>query len=190
MRCDPPASSDRINSFSLVSYIPGALGEFITRLRQELVSSCVAQSHVTILPPRPLFIDPQAAELELRERVSSFEPFEIRIPGISVFEQTSVVFADISDGREKLIEMHAALNTGGFFFDEPFPYHPHVTLVQGIPPEHLQEFFDQVRHRWDENVRSNSFLIDTLTFVQNTAGNRWIDLADCALRGEAAVPAG
>jgi hypothetical protein len=29
--------------------------------------------------------------------------------------------------------------------------------------------------------------MDTLTFVQNTVENRWIDLADCEMRGEAAV---
>ena len=186
MRCDPPVT-DRINSYSLVSYIPGLLGEFITQLRQDLVSSCVAQSHVTVLPPRPLFIDIDAGQVELRERVSAFEPFEIRIPQISVFEQTAVVFADISEGREKLIEMHNALNAGGFFFDEPFPYHPHVTLVQGIPPERLYEFYDLARKRWDDNGGAVSFLIDTLTFVQNTVENRWVDLTDCALRGEAAV---
>ena len=45
-----PALGDRINSYAVVSYIPGALGEFITRLREELVKGCVAQSHVTILP--------------------------------------------------------------------------------------------------------------------------------------------
>jgi hypothetical protein len=186
MRCDPPAT-DRINSFSLVSYIPGRLGEFITRLREELVSGCIAQSHVTVLPPRPLFIDLHAGEVELRERVSAFEPFEISIPRISVFEQTSVVFGDISQGRKELLDMHSALNTGGFFFDEPFPYHPHVTLVQGIAPEQLHEYFDLAQRRWNENVSPASFLIDTLTFVQNTVENRWIDLADCALRGEAAV---
>jgi 2'-5' RNA ligase len=186
MRCDPQAT-DRINSYSLVSYIPGRLGEFITRLRQELVFGCVAQSHVTVLPPRPLFIDSHDGELELRERVASFEPFRITIPGIRVFEQTSVVFADISEGRKELIEMHDALNSGGFFFEEPFPYHPHVTLVQGIQPEHLYEFANLAQRQWEENVGSATFLIDTLTFVQNTVQNRWIDLAECALRGEAAV---
>jgi 2'-5' RNA ligase len=189
MQCDP-LLTDRINSFSLVSYIPGRLGDFITRLRQELIADCVAQSHVTVLPPRPLFIEPRIAEEEIRERVAAFSPVRIEIPRLKMFEQTAVVFADIGEGRDELLEMHKALNVDRFYFDEPFPYHPHITLVQGIPPERLQEFYDRAVSRWLEERTEKSFLIDTLTFVQNTVGNRWIDLAECALRGEAAVSVG
>ena len=189
MLCDPP-ETDRINSFSLVSYIPGQLGDFITRLRQDLVQGCVAQSHVTILPPRPLSIHPASAEEELRERVAAFAPVCIKIPSLKMFHQTSVVFADLGDGREELLEMHSALNTGPFYFDEPFPYHPHITLAQGFPPERLHQIYEEASRRWALEAPDKSFLIDTLTFVQNTVENRWIDLAECALRGEALVPVG
>jgi 2'-5' RNA ligase len=189
MQCDPPGT-DRINSFSLVSYIPGRLGEFLTRLRQELIAGCVAQSHVTILPPRPLFIELQAAEDELRERVAAFAPVRIGLPRIRVFEQTAVVFADIREGRNELLHMHNALNTGAFYFDEPFSYHPHVTLAQGMSPEQLPELYETALRRWKEAAPATSFTIESLTFVQNTVENRWIDLAECALRGEAAVFAG
>ena len=187
MQYDPPGT-DRINSFSLVSYIPGELGEFLTALRRELIADCVAQSHVTVLPPRPLFIDPRLAEEELRERVAAFAPVRISIPRLSVFEQTAVVFADIVEGREELLRMHEVLNTQEFYFQEPFSYHPHVTLAQGFPVEKLPEVFAAAERRWKEAALSTSFVIDTLTFVQNTVENRWIDLAECALRGEAAVP--
>jgi hypothetical protein len=84
--------------------------------------------------------------------------------------------------------MHDVLNTGPFFFEEPFSYHPHVTLAQGITPEELPALYATTLRRWNEAAPVNtSFLIDTLTFVQNTVENRWIDLAECALRGEAAV---
>lgn len=189
MVCDPPAT-DRINSFSLVSYIPGRLGEFITGLRQELVAGCIAQSHVTLLPPRPLSIAPHLAEEELRERVAAFAPVRIVLNGVRMFEQTSVVYVDIGAGRDDLIEMHAAFNTGSFGFEEPFPYHPHITLAQGFPPERLHEFFEQASRRWMQESFEKSFLVDTLVFVQNTVENRWVDLAECALRGEAAVPVG
>jgi hypothetical protein len=83
--------------------------------------------------------------------------------------------------------MHSALNTGSFHIQEPFSYHPHVTLVQGVPPEKLDEFYETAQRRWRESSPASSFEIDTLTFVQNTVENRWIDLGDCELRGEAAV---
>jgi len=186
MQCDPP-TTDRINSFSLVSYIPGRLGEFLTRLRQELVVGCVAQSHVTLLPPRPLFIDTAAAAEELRERVAAFAPVRIGIPRIRVFEQTAVIYADVGEGRDELVYMHKILNEGAFFFEEPFNYHPHVTLAQGVTAEELRALYTTTLRRWKEAGLNTSFLIDTLTFVQNTVENRWIDLAECALRGEAAV---
>jgi 2'-5' RNA ligase len=186
MQCDPP-TTDRINSFSLVSYIPGRLGEFLTGLRQELVASCVAQSHVTVLPPRPLFIGAEAAAEELRERVAAFAPVRIGIPRIRVFEQTAVIYVDVGEGRDDLIYMHQVLNSGPFFFEEPFNYHPHVTLAQGMTPEELPALYETTVRRWKEAGLNTWFVVDTLTFVQNTVENRWIDLAECALRGEAAV---
>ena len=69
MFCDPDMS-DRINSYALVSYIPGRLGDFITKLRQDLIAGCVAQSHVSILPPRPLQVDPQVAADEIRAGIT------------------------------------------------------------------------------------------------------------------------
>src|SRR5687768_474772 len=163
MLCDP-LETDRINSFSLVSYIPERLGDFITRLRQDLIEGCVAQSHVTILPPRPLSIDPHLAEEELRERVAAFAPVRIHITGLKMFEQTCVVFADVGEGRAELLDMHSALNTGPFYFDEPFNYHPHITLAQGFPPEQLYRIYEEASRRWAYEAPEKSFVIDTLVF--------------------------
>ncbi|HYP14557.1 MAG TPA: 2'-5' RNA ligase family protein [Bryobacteraceae bacterium] len=188
MLCDPKPT-DRINSYSLVSYIPGRLGEFITRLRQELVAGCVAQSHVTVLPPRPLAIEASIAEQRIRERVAGFAPFAVSIAQLKIFEQTSVVYAEIGRGGAELSSMHEMLNSGEFAFNEPFRYHPHITLAQNIEPANVQSVYELACRRWDEHNTATSFLVETLTFVQNTEGNHWIDLVECELRGEAAVPA-
>ena len=73
--------------------------------------------------------------------MAAFAPVRIAIPRLKMFEQTSVVFADIGAGRDDLLEMHQALNSGPFFFHEPFPYHPHITLAQGIAPDAPSRFF-------------------------------------------------
>jgi 2'-5' RNA ligase len=187
MECDP-AITDRINSYALVSYIPGRLGDFITRLREDLVTGCVARSHVTILPPRPLVVDAQIAAEEIRSGLVPFSSFELDMPRIRVFEQTSVVFCEIGRGREELFDLHEAMNNGSLYFDEPFEYHPHVTLAQGFPPEQLPEIFDTAVRRWKESNLSNRVTIETVTFVQNTVQNIWIDLEECELRGLATVP--
>jgi 2'-5' RNA ligase len=184
---DPAFLSDRINSFSLVSYIPGPLGEFITDLRQELVSGCVARSHVTVLPPRPIEVPIEEAEDALRRRVELYPAFEVEILDIGLFTATNVVIAEIGVGRNELIEMHAALNSGPLAFDEPYDYHPHITLAQNFPPELLAAVYATAKERWDSFPLRRSFLVDSLIFVQNTVGNRWLDLAECDLRGAVAI---
>jgi len=187
MLCDPD-TADRINSYALVSYIPGRLGDFITKLRQDLVAGCVAQSHVSILPPRPLQVHPQVAADEIRAGIAGFSSFELDLPGIRVFEQTSVVFCEIGRGRDELLEMHEAMNKGGLAFREPFEYHPHITLAQGVSPDELPEIYERAVRTWKRLAPPARVLIESVTFVQNTADNIWIDLEDCELRGLAALP--
>lgn len=184
--CDP-VPSDPINSYGLVSYIPGRLGDFITRLRQDLVTGCVAQSHVSILPPRPLRVPTANAADELQAGLAPFSSFTLDFPRIRVFEQTAVVFCDIGQGRDMLLELHDAMNRGVLHWQEPFKYHPHVTLAQGIDPDSLTEVYEMAVRRWKEAPFSQ-VTIESVTFVQNTAGNVWIDLQEWELRGLATLP--
>jgi 2'-5' RNA ligase len=186
MQCGSPDPERRINSYALVSYIPGKLGEFITELRHELVSACVARSHVSILPPRPLSHPPEVAADQVRATLAPFQAFELDMPRIRVFEQTSVVFCEIGAGREQLFELHDAMNSAALWFDEPFDYHPHVTLAQGVSREELPAVYEMAVRRWAEAPESR-VTIDTVTFVQNTMDNLWIDLEDCELRGLAVL---
>jgi len=185
MGCGPDGT-DPINSFALVSYIPGKLGDFITQLRQELVQTCVARSHVSILPPRPLkdMKTPSvaAAAEQVRTTIPAFAPFELEMSAISVFEQTGVVYCDIGRGRDQLVQLHEAMNKNVLFYDEPFTYHPHVTLVQGVITADLPKFFDEVLDLW-RKAPPPTVWIEQVTFVQNTVANVWIDLEDCELRG-------
>jgi hypothetical protein len=50
------------------------------------------------------------------------------------------------------------------------------------------EVFEWAQRKWQDEAPSHSFLVDTLTFVQNTVGNRWLDLSDHALRGALTAP--
>ena len=181
-----PAFWTPINSYAVVSYIPGPLGEFITRLREQLVQGCTAQSHVTILPPRALFAEHAELERSFTELSANYPPFRIQMPRLSVFRQTSVIFAEIDGGADQLVDMHRAFAVGPFEAYEPFEYHPHITLVQGIQPEQVDELFDLCVRRWAE-APSTSALIENVTFVQNTEQNRWIDLLECELGGALAV---
>ncbi len=185
MENGPP--TDRINSFALVNYIADPLGDFLTRLREELVPGCVAASHVTVLPPRPLEADPLVAGESIRPRVESHPSFLIEITGMEIFATTSVVYASIGKGRRDLRTLHQDLNAGLVYYDEPFPYHPHITLVQNVDPVTVPALFEMARRRWEEESPNPRFVVDRLHFVQNTVANRWVDLVTYELD---AIPVG
>ncbi len=182
MSCGPEPT-DPINSYALVGYIPGRLGEFLDELRRELVCGCIAQSHVTVLPPRELSVPYPLAQDELRMRIPQFSPFRIEVPGLHIFEETSVVYADIGAGRDRLLWMHDDLNSGHLRHKERYDFHPHITLAHGAGADEIHDIFETATRRWKEAAPAHSFLLEKLTFVQNTESNRWLDLERFYLRG-------
>lgn len=167
-----------INSFALISYLPEPLAGFLNSLRCELVPRCQAKTHVTVLPPRPLANGlPESAWDSLNDALDGMPPFRVELASIEVFQGTNVIYLSVGAGYRELEKMHAALNRGALEFAEPFEYHPHVTLAQELRPEQVEMTLARARSRWREFPYSHSFLVDRLTFVQNTAENRWADLA-------------
>jgi 2'-5' RNA ligase len=175
-----PSPGERINLFSLVTYLPEPLASFIDRLRQELVPGCSLRAHVTHLVPRPLS-DPQLAAEQIRETLRRFRPFEVQLNDVGIFTITSVVHVTLTKGFAEMLKMHEALNAGAAQFDEPFPYHPHVTLAQQISPAQVPAVFELAHYRWAEFPHPRSFVVDRATFVQGTRFNTWIDLEELPL---------
>jgi hypothetical protein len=62
-------------------------------------------------------------------------------------------------------------------FGEPFPYHPHATLAQGVTPERVDELHQLAARRWNGFSGPHSFRVDHAVFVQNLNGDTWVDLA-------------
>jgi 2'-5' RNA ligase len=167
-----------VNSFALISYLPEPLAGFLDSLRCELVPRCQAKTHVTVLPPRPLVEGlPDTAWRDLNDSLDAFPPFRVELTSIEVFQGTNVIYLSVGAGYRELEKMHTTLNRGPLEFAEPFEYHPHVTLAQQLLPEQVESASALARRRWREFPYSHSFMVDRLTFVQNTAENRWADLA-------------
>jgi 2'-5' RNA ligase len=166
-----------INSFSLVAYLPDPLGEFIGQLRRELVPDCVARAHVTLLPPRALQCAAPPVLGHIRRALESFQPFHVEFGDVRFFPDTNVVYLSITQGQPQFEELHAVLNSGTAGCTEAHPYHPHLTLAQQIDPGAMAAAGELVSRRWQEFRYSRGFLLDAVTFVQNTSDNVWIDLA-------------
>ena len=174
-------AEERLNVFALVIYIPDPLGRFLDDLRRELVPGCNPHAHVSVLPPRPLAADWRAASRQVQTLASARRPFPVVLGEIRIFPVTNVIYLEVDSGREELAAMHDALNGDALVFEEPFVYHPHVTLAQEIPPGEVQAVHELAQHRWKEYAGERVFQADHAAFVQNTMGNCWIDLAEFGL---------
>jgi 2'-5' RNA ligase len=178
-----PHGAGRMNLFALVVYIPDPLGRFLDDLRKELVPGCLPHAHVTILPPRPLGPDIGAAIEQAQSIVSEFAPFEIVAGEVEIFPETDVIHIGIKQGDRELREMYRALNHGALAFKEPFPYHPHITLAQGLMAGAVMPLYEIARSRWAATKFSKRIRAERASFVQATTLQTWVDLADFRLAG-------
>jgi 2'-5' RNA ligase len=175
------ASTDLLNSYAIVAYVSGPIGRFADRLRCDLAPGSSYHAHITVLPPRPLPCPPAEAMEFARQLVAQFEPFEVRVGAVEVFDPTQVIYIGVVSGVWELKTMHDVLNTGCLRGVEPFDYVPHVTLGQQLPPEMFQRCVEECRRRWKEFGPPPPVRIETLTFVQQRADGRWEDLVELAL---------
>jgi 2'-5' RNA ligase len=168
---------DVANVFALVTYLPNPLGKFLDDLRRELVPGCAPHAHVTVLPPRPLSAPPQVAIDAVRSLISDFAPLEIELGQVQVFPETDVVYLSIGAAHKDLLHMHRVLNVGPLHYQEPYLYHPHITLAQDLTRPQSIELESLARRRWSEFPHPRVFKAESLVFVRNNGGNSWIDLA-------------
>ena len=178
---DPIPLGERLNVFALVMYVPGALGEFLDNLRRELVPGCNPHAHVSVLPPRSLAVDWQIASDRARLLTETWPVFDVELAEIQIFPVTNVIYIELGAGASELRRMHAAISTGPLVFPEPFPYHPHITLAQELAHENVEAADELARRRWREFRGERHFRAERVAFVQNTTGNKWLDLAEYAL---------
>ena len=174
-------AEQRLNVFALVIYLPDPLGGFLDEMRRALVPGCKPHAHVSVLPPRPLAGDWQVAREQVRALVEAWTPFEITLTEVGIFPVTNVIYIELGQGATEMYALHSAMNTDALRFDEPFEYHPHITLAQEIPAESVAEVHRRAREMWDSYRSAKTFRAERATFVQNTLGNCWIDLAEYSL---------
>lgn len=173
--CGTP-SQEGLNVFALVIYIPHPLGRFLDDLRRELVPLCNPHAHVSVLPPRPLGVAWQVASEQVRALAASWAPFDVELGAISVFPVTGVVYIEVGAGAEELTRMHRSTNTGSLAFDEPFVYHPHITVAQEIPEARAEAVHELAARRWREYPGNRAFRAGQAVLVQNTYRDCWTDL--------------
>lgn len=170
-----------LNVFALVTYIPAPLGEFLDRLRRELVPHDDPRAHVSLLPPRPLAGEWRQAWAEICNTLERRAPFDVELTGIRTFPVTDVIHLEVGPGAAELCDIHDAMNANSLVFKEPFAYHPHVTLAQDLPHQSIADVLQLAKRRWQEFRGERRFRAERAVFVQNTISDRWLDLAEYRL---------
>jgi 2'-5' RNA ligase len=164
--------------YSLIGFIPGALGEYLDSLRRQLVPGCPFRSHVTILPPRLLDGAPGELSVDLARRLEGVEALEIGVGGVGVFPATNVVYLEIETGRDALNRTHDQLSRGTFESAEPYPFQPHITLAQEFPVEQLAELKARAALRWKEWKQERRFVLERLSFVRGVDLYSWESVSE------------
>lgn len=173
-----------INCYALVAYIGGHLGDFLNELRRDIEPCTMApRAHLTLLPPRPLAanVDAAAASRHVGDVLAHLPPLEVSLGNVEIFPVTSVAYLSIDGGFLQLKRLHDHLNTGPVCFAEPFHYHPHVTLAQGLTPEQAVPVHAEAVRRWTAYRGPRFFSAEAFSFVQGNSAKGWIDLAEYSL---------
>ncbi len=174
-------AEQRLNVYALVIYVPDPLGHFLDDFRRQLVPDCNPHAHVSVLPPRPLAVDWQVAGDQVRACAANWAPFEIVLDRLRIFPVTNVIYLELSQGATEMCSRHQAMKSQALEFEEPFEYHPHITVAQEIPPSDVVRVTRKAEELWDAYTGPRSFRAEQTTFVQSTLGNCWIDLAEFSL---------
>src|SRR5215467_11011359 len=127
--------AERPNVFALVIYVPDPLGRFLDDLRRELVPHYNPHAHVSVLPPRTLSVAWETASGQARALTESWATFDVELTAVEIFPVTDVIYLEIGAGGQELHRLHTAMNAAALESDEPFQYHPHITLAQDIAHE-------------------------------------------------------
>lgn len=180
-QCGPPCP---INCYALVAYIGGSLGDFLNNLRRDIEPCTLApRAHVTLLPPRPLApgVEAAVAAHHVGEVLAKLPVLEISLGNVEIFPVTNVAYLAVDGGFLQMRRLHDQLNTGPVCYLEPFHYHPHVTLAQGLSPVEAEAVREEAARRWQAYRGPRHFPAETFSFVQGNSAKGWIDLAEYSL---------
>lgn len=180
----PAAPWGMPRQYALVGYVPDPLGAFLNHLRGDLVPGCRLQSHITLLPPRLLPAPEPRIVDELTALLRQVPVFELELGDVELFPVTEVAYLSIRNGQRQLAEIHRLLNRGTLAYQEPFDYHPHITLAQQVAPGAVQDAVDRARLAWSRWTGPRRFAVEHLTFVRNVNPEHWATVSEHPLPQE------
>ena len=129
--------------------IPEPWGSELTRRRGAAgdPQAAYTPAHVTLLGPTEIRTEALPdVEKHLEAVASAQQPFTIHLRGTGTFRPiTEVVFVTLAVGiSECELLAEAIVGSDDVHRSSRFPYHPHVTVAQDVPPDALDAAFDDL----------------------------------------------
>jgi 2'-5' RNA ligase len=180
-----------IDLFAVVAYVPDPLATFLHELRGAMPGLHNPRPHITILPPRPLRISPDAAAGRVAAVLDRQMPFEVELVRVCSFAETNIVYLDVGDGLSQLHAVHAELSDGDLEHQEEFPFRPHVTLGGPVDDADLPFALRRAEEAWQAVPCSPRFLVNEIVALWLTPGsaqNEWQRLWSCSLIAHGTAP--
>ncbi|MCP3783318.1 2'-5' RNA ligase family protein [Micromonospora sp. A3M-1-15] len=160
--------------------IPEPWGGMLTRRRVEAGDPQAVPAHVTLLGPTEIPVRALPAVEEHLARVAATHlPFTLHLRGTGTFRPvTQVVFVAVAAGISECELLAAAINAAPELHREArFPYHPHVTVAQDVPPEVLDKAYEDLADF------SALFEVEAFTLFSHSGAARWQPRRDFRLGG-------
>jgi 2'-5' RNA ligase len=142
----PQNSSDDEILLGVALAIPQPHATALTNWRRQVgdPAADLVFPHVTLLPPTAVAAAAMAdVEAHLAAAAAAHRPFVMHLSGTGTFRPLSpVVFIQIATGVSDCEVLEREIRRGVLARDLEFPYHPHVTVAQGIADDRLDEAYD------------------------------------------------
>lgn len=159
--------------------IPSPYGEQLQQARRDAGDPLAdaVPAHVTLCPPTNLGsvpLEDLVAHLEWVARQG--ESFRMTLRGTGTFRPVSpVVFVAVAEGIGQSEQLQAQVRSGPLSRELEFPYHPHVTIAQGVPAEALDRAFH------DQATFTCSFTVDDIHLYEHGTDGVWRPTHEFAL---------
>jgi 2'-5' RNA ligase len=162
--------------------IPEPWGSQLTRRRVQAGDELAkyVPAHLTLLGPTD--VDRavlSGVEVHLATVAAEYPPYTLHLRGTGTFRPlTEVVFVAVAAGISECEQLAAAIGSiDPLRRETKFPYHPHVTVAQDVPPAVLDEVYD------DLAGFSARFRVDRFTLFEHSGDGRWKPRRDFLLGG-------
>jgi 2'-5' RNA ligase len=160
--------------------IPDPWGAALTERRAEAgdPQAAYVPAHLTLLGPTE--IDPAelpAVEEHLARVAAAHPPYALHLRGTGTFRPvTEVVFVTVAAGISECELLASAIGSAPQLRRQTrFPYHPHVTVAQDVPPEALDKVYEDLA---DFSAR---FEVERFTLFSHSGADRWRPRRDFVL---------